>query len=181
MIRLFIFLNRVFFLFRPWHAIFSWNLNSHVFPFSCHRLFQITELKTPLEICFHIFSSRYLNICSKVDDVEKWNLMPSEARLNNFDIQENKHTFISIITAKYFPVSQQNSLCFPWLEKVRTKFPVFPVQCRQLCYRLNLKDHCTKTQLPSTCLGPCLVIITARKQSCGKVMFSQAFGGGVEW
>ena len=29
--------------------------------------------------------------------------------------------------SKTFPVLQQNSLCFPCLEKVRTKFPVFPV------------------------------------------------------
>ena len=29
--------------------------------------------------------------------------------------------------SKIFPVLQQNSLCFPCLEKVRTKFPVFPV------------------------------------------------------
>ena len=29
--------------------------------------------------------------------------------------------------SKFFPVSEQNSLCFPCLEKVRTKFPVFPV------------------------------------------------------
>ena len=29
--------------------------------------------------------------------------------------------------SKFFPVSKQNSLCFPCLEKVRTKFPVFPV------------------------------------------------------
>ena len=29
--------------------------------------------------------------------------------------------------SEFFPVSKQNSLCFPCLEKVRTKFPVFPV------------------------------------------------------
>ena len=29
--------------------------------------------------------------------------------------------------SKTFPVLQQNSLCFPCLEKVRTKFPFFPV------------------------------------------------------
>ena len=29
--------------------------------------------------------------------------------------------------SKFFPVSEQNSLCFTCLEKVRTKFPVFPV------------------------------------------------------
>ena len=29
--------------------------------------------------------------------------------------------------SKTFPVLQQNSLCFPCLEKVRAKFPVFPV------------------------------------------------------
>ena len=29
--------------------------------------------------------------------------------------------------SKFFPVSKQNSLCFPCLENVRTKFPVFPV------------------------------------------------------
>ena len=40
--------------------------------------------------------------------------------------------------SKIFPVSQQNSLCFPCLEKVRTKFPVFPVSlCRGHPVRLN--------------------------------------------
>ena len=29
--------------------------------------------------------------------------------------------------SKFFSVSEQNSLCFPCLEKVRTEFPVFPV------------------------------------------------------
>ena len=29
--------------------------------------------------------------------------------------------------SKIFPVLQQNSLCFPCLEEVRNKFPVFPV------------------------------------------------------
>ena len=36
--------------------------------------------------------------------------------------------FVLINTVKnIFPVSQKISLCFPCLEKVRTKFPVFPV------------------------------------------------------
>ena len=32
-----------------------------------------------------------------------------------------------IITVQTFSVSEPNSLCFPCMEKVRTKFPVFPV------------------------------------------------------
>ena len=62
--------------------------------------------------------------------------MPSEARLKFFlKICKEKHSFcINKYSQKYFPcvsktfsVLQQNSLCFPCLEKVRTKFPVFPV------------------------------------------------------
>ena len=36
--------------------------------------------------------------------------------------------------SKTFPVLKQNSLCFPCLEKVRTKFPVFPVPWPPCCY-----------------------------------------------
>ena len=61
--------------------------------------------------------------------------MLSKARLKNFEICKEKHVFcINKYSQKYFPcvsktfpVLQQNSLCFPCLEKVRTKFPVFPV------------------------------------------------------
>ena len=61
--------------------------------------------------------------------------MPIKARLKIFEIKKNKHTFyvnnhspnIFPVFSKFFPVSEQNSLCFPCLEKVRTKFPVFPV------------------------------------------------------
>ena len=35
--------------------------------------------------------------------------------------------------SKTFPVLQQNSLCFPCLEKLRTKFPVFPVPWPPCC------------------------------------------------
>ena len=50
--------------------------------------------------------------------------------------KKNKHTFyvnnisnILPVLANFplFPVSEQNSLCSPCLEKVRIKFPVFPV------------------------------------------------------
>ena len=61
--------------------------------------------------------------------------MPSKARLKKLKICEGKHTFCSDkysqkyfpCVSKMFPVLQQNSLCFPCLEKVRTKIPVFPV------------------------------------------------------
>ena len=50
-------------------------------------------------------------------------------------ICEEKHVFhineysqkIFICVSKTFPLLQQNSKCFPCLEKVRTKFLVFPV------------------------------------------------------
>ena len=62
-------------------------------------------------------------------------------------ICKEKHAFcITKYSQKYFPcvsktfpVLQQNSLCFPCLEKVRTKFPVFPVPwppCLTVCYFL---------------------------------------------
>ena len=63
----------------------------------------------------------------------KLKIMPSEARLKNLNLK-NKHTFyvnnhspniFPVLTN--FPVSEQISPCFPCLEKVRTKFPVFPV------------------------------------------------------
>ena len=58
----------------------------------------------------------------------------SEAKIF-LKICKEKHAFcINKYSQKYFPcvsktfpVLQQNSLCFPCLEKVRTKFPVFPV------------------------------------------------------
>ena len=61
--------------------------------------------------------------------------MPSKARLKILKICKKKHAFcVNKYSQKYFPcvsktfpVLQQNSLCFPCLEKVRTKFPVFPV------------------------------------------------------
>ena len=39
--------------------------------------------------------------------------------------------------SKFFPVPEQNSLCFPCLEKVRTKFPVFPVPWPPCCVFQN--------------------------------------------
>ena len=47
--------------------------------------------------------------------------------------------------SEFFPVSKQNSLCFPCLEKVRTKFPVFPVPwppCNiftPVCYSVHMR------------------------------------------
>ena len=51
------------------------------------------------------------------------------------EIYKEKHSFcVNKYSQKYFPcvsktfpVLQQNSLCFPCLEEVRTKFSVFPV------------------------------------------------------
>ena len=67
----------------------------------------------------------------------------SEAK--NFWNLKNKHTFYVNNQSKYFPcvskfflVSEQNSLCFPWLEKVRTKFPVFPVPWPPCIWLLDL-------------------------------------------
>ena len=58
----------------------------------------------------------------------KLKIMPSKARLKIFEISKNKHTFyVNNHSPNIFPVSEPNSLCFPCLEKVRTKFPVFPV------------------------------------------------------
>ena len=42
--------------------------------------------------------------------------------------------------SKTFPVLQQNSLCFPCQEKVRTKFPVFPVPWPPCFYFMPLPD-----------------------------------------
>ena len=60
--------------------------------------------------------------------------MLSEVRLKKFEIYKKKHnSCVNNHSPKIFPVSnifpvlQQNSLCFPCLEKVRTKFPGFPV------------------------------------------------------
>ena len=61
--------------------------------------------------------------------------MPSKARQKKFENNVKRNVlFVLINTVKNifrvsrtFPVLQQNSLCFPSLEKVRTKFPVFPV------------------------------------------------------
>ena len=61
--------------------------------------------------------------------------MPSEVRLKKFEnmwretvfyINEYNQKYFPCVS-KTFPVLQQNSLCFPCLEKVRPKFPVFPV------------------------------------------------------
>ena len=56
----------------------------------------------------------------------------SEAK--HFEILKNQHTFyVNNHSPNIFPMlanfslSEPNSLCFPCLEKVRTKFPVFPV------------------------------------------------------
>ena len=43
--------------------------------------------------------------------------------------------------SKTFPVLQQNSLCFPYLEKVRTKFPVFPVPPCYILVQLKYPGH----------------------------------------
>ena len=61
--------------------------------------------------------------------------MQSEARQKILKICKEKYAFcINKYSQKYFPcvsktfpALQQNSLCFPCLEKVRTKFLVFPV------------------------------------------------------
>ena len=44
--------------------------------------------------------------------------------------------------SKFFPVSEQNFLCFPCLEKVRTKFPVFPVPWPPCTSSNYLPHHC---------------------------------------
>ena len=85
--------------------------------------------------------------------------MPSEVRLKKLKICQGKHAFCSDkysqkyfpCVSKIFPVLQQNSLCFPCLEKVRTKFPVFPVPwppCRFLSGHLlfMVKDLWRKTK-----------------------------------
>ena len=54
--------------------------------------------------------------------------IPSEAILTNFEIYKKKHNSCTNNHGPtIFPVSKKNSLCFPCLEKLRTKFPVFPV------------------------------------------------------
>ena len=70
--------------------------------------------------------------------------MPSEAMLKISEIYKKKHnSCINNHSPNISPVSkifslclQQNSLCFPCLEKVRSKFPAFPVwwpPCKLLC------------------------------------------------
>ena len=40
---------------------------------------------------------------AKVDNTLKWRLMQSEGMLKKFEIKKKQHTFILIITVKYFP------------------------------------------------------------------------------
>ena len=51
-----------------------------------------------------------------------WNLKIK----HTFYVNNHNQKYFTCV-CKFFPVSEQNSLCFPCLEKVRTKFPVFPV------------------------------------------------------
>ena len=65
---------------------------------------------------------------TNVHNTLKSKILASKARLKMFEFKEDKHTFyVNNHSLNIFPVSEQNSLCFPCLEKVRTKFPVFPV------------------------------------------------------
>ena len=64
----------------------------------------------------------------------KLKIMPNEARLKFLKFEKNKHTFyVNNHSPNIFPVLANFSLCqnkipcFDCLEKVRTKFPVFPV------------------------------------------------------
>ena len=58
--------------------------------------------------------------------------MPSVVRLKNFEIYKNKHNSCvnnhspNIFPMSIFPVLQQNSLCFPCLEKSKNQIPCFP-------------------------------------------------------
>ena len=52
-----------------------------------------------------------------------------ESEAKNFLKYVKRNMLFALINTvkNIFPALQQNSLCFPCLEKVRTKFPVFPV------------------------------------------------------
>ena len=58
---------------------------------------------------------------TNIHNTLKLKIMPSKARLKFLKFKKINILFMLIITVQIF------SLCFPCLEKVRTKFPVFPV------------------------------------------------------
>ena len=81
------------------------------------------------------YDSKYTGKNSIKNNHVKLERILSKGRLKKLKICEEKHPFCSDKysqkyfprVSKMFPVLQQNSLCFPSLEKVRTKFPVYLV------------------------------------------------------
>ena len=90
--------------------------------------FKITLL--PISVCFiskinimHEYTETENKYTGKIGTYSMWEHM--YILLYTFYVNNQSKYFPCV--SKFFPVSQQNSLCFPNLEKVRTKFPLLPV------------------------------------------------------
>ena len=86
----------------------------------------------------------------KAHNTLKLKIMPSEARLKNFEIYKNKHTFYVnnhspniFRVSKFFPVSEQNSLS----GKSKNQIPCFP------CAMATLLGGGLQAQIQGVCVS----------------------------
>ena len=100
-------------------------------------------------------------VCFETGSYAEW----SKAKKIWKYVERNMFFYINEYNQKYFPcvsktfpVLQQNSLCFPCLEKVRSKFPVFPVPWPPCSF---LKDSIFLVTI--RCRGPSVMIYNSSR------------------